>query len=67
MKAEVTFIVEAPVDCTYEEFIEWISFKLGYTGSMARVPLGDYELEALKITSLTIIPSYKKKATEGKD
>lgn len=46
MKAEVTFQVESPTDCTEEEFIEWIMFELQRHGSISlENPLHEHELD----------------------
>lgn len=55
MKAgeDKTFIItiKAPIDCTDEEFKNWILFELGYRADLpGGNPLEDYPLEISKIT-----------------
>lgn len=46
MGAEVTFRIEAPADCTQQQFEEWIKFRLQERRNLsADNPLKDYELD----------------------
>ena len=47
MEKEITIRVKAPIECTDEEFEEWVKFELGYNGSISTTnPLHEYNLEA---------------------
>lgn len=47
MEKKVTITIKTPVECTEQQFEEWIKFCVGYTASMScENPLCDYELEA---------------------
>ena len=51
MEKEVTITVTAPVDCTDEEFKEWVEFCVGYMGGMSMEnPLHEYSLEVRDVT-----------------
>lgn len=47
MTKEITITVTAPVECTDEQFNEWVMFNTGYTASISvDNPLCDEPLEA---------------------
>ena len=47
MEKEIRINVAAPVECTDEQFQEWVEFCLGYSGSISMEnPLYGYYLEA---------------------
>lgn len=47
MEKEITITVVAPVECTDEQFDEWVRFSVGYTGQISiDNPLADYSMEA---------------------
>ncbi len=47
MEKEVRINVVAPVECTEEQFQEWVEYCLGYRGSISmQNPLHEYDLEA---------------------
>jgi len=47
MEQEVTMTVKAPIECTDEQFTEWVEFCLGSRGSMSiDNPLHEYDIEA---------------------
>lgn len=50
IEREVTITVVAPVECTEEQFDEWVKFCTGYSGSIsADNPLAEYDIEAMGI------------------
>jgi len=47
MEKEIKINVVAPIECTDEQFQEWVEFCLMYRGNMSmNNPLHEYELEA---------------------
>lgn len=47
MVKEITITVKAPIQCTDEQFQEWVEYCLGYRGGMSMEnPLHEYDLEA---------------------
>ena len=47
MEKEVRITVSAPVECTDEQFQEWVEYCLGCRGSIPTSnPLHEYDLEA---------------------
>lgn len=56
MKAKVKFEIEAPCQCTEQEFIEWIEFNLGYVNEMKTEPLGDWEFAVDYRPRITMMP-----------
>jgi len=47
MTREITITVTAPVDCTDQQFKEWVMFEVGYGSSISiDNPLHEYDLEA---------------------
>jgi len=47
MEKEVKINVVAPVECTEEQFEEWVKYCTGYTGSInINNPLHEYDLDA---------------------
>lgn len=50
MEKEIRITVVAPVECTDEQFQEWVEFCLGYVGSISTEnPLHEYDLEAKSV------------------
>jgi hypothetical protein len=50
MTKEITITVKSPIDCTEEQFDEWIKFCLHYNGGMSiENPLHEYDFEATNI------------------
>jgi len=50
MIKEITITVLSPVDCTDEQFQEWVEFCLGYRGGMSvENPLHEYDLEVSNV------------------
>ena len=44
MKAKIEFTIEAPTDCTEEQFKEWIEYELSYSNEIdVSNPLCDYD------------------------
>ena len=47
MEKEIRVTVSAPIECTDEQFEEWVKYCLGYTGQISlENPLHEYDLEA---------------------
>ena len=48
---EITITIQEPdIDCTQEEFSEWLYYELGYSGSIKILnPLADEQLEITDI------------------
>lgn len=50
MTKEVRFTVTAPVECTDEQFKEWVEYCTGYSASISMSnPLHEYEMEPFLI------------------
>lgn len=50
MEKEITITVSAPIECTDEQFEEWVEYCLGYTGGISMDnPLCEYDLEANEV------------------
>ena len=52
MRAKVTFELEAPAECTKEQFLEWLSYELAQERKIKMDnPLEPFELEGLDETA----------------
>lgn len=50
MTREVRITVTSPEECTEEQFLEWIEFCTGYTGSISiENPLHEYDMNATNV------------------
>lgn len=51
MEKEITVTIKAPIDCTEEQFEEWVRFCLHDTGSMSMDnPLHEYDIETSNLS-----------------
>ena len=53
MECEVRIRVDAPCECTDEQFKEWVEYSVGYRGGISiDNPLHQYDLEASDVDLL---------------
>lgn len=51
MTKQITITVTSPIDCTDEQFNEWVKFCVHYTAEMSLSnPLHEYDMESDTIT-----------------
>lgn len=51
MTREISITVTVPIDCTEEQFEEWVYAELGYRGGVSlENPLCEYDLEAEQVS-----------------
>lgn len=50
MEKKITITVKAPIECTEEQFEEWVKYSVHYTSDISLSnPLHEYELEVEEI------------------
>lgn len=50
MEKEIKIMAKSPIDCTDEQFIEWVEYSVGYRGGISfGNPLHDEPFEAIEV------------------